>query len=55
MTGGRKLLAWLRNVLIGLDNIRRRSPILADLEMKGTIQIAGGMYDLATGAVEFLS
>jgi carbonic anhydrase len=43
------------NVLIGLDNIRRRSPILADLEMKGTIQIAGGMYDLATGAVEFLS
>jgi carbonic anhydrase len=43
------------NVLLGLDGIRRRSPILADLEKKGTIQIVGGMYDLATGSVEFLS
>jgi len=43
------------NVLLGLDGIRRRSPILSDLEKKGTIQIVGGMYDLATGSVEFLS
>ena len=43
------------NVLLGLDGIRRRSPVLADLEKKGTIQIVGGMYDLATGSVEFLS
>ena len=42
------------NVLFGLDNIRRRSPILADLEKKNTIQIVGGMYDLVTGIVEFL-
>jgi carbonic anhydrase len=42
------------NVLLGLDNIRRRSPILADLERKKTIQIVGGMYDLATGIVEFV-
>ena len=42
------------NVLLGLDNIRRRSPILADLEKKKTIQIVGGMYDLVTGVVEFL-
>jgi carbonic anhydrase len=42
------------NVLLGLDNIRRRSPILADLEKKQIIQIVGGMYDLVTGAVEFL-
>ncbi len=42
------------NVLLGLDNIRRRSPILADLEKKNTIQIVGGMYDLVTGIVEFL-
>jgi len=41
------------NVQLGLDGIRRRSPILADLESKGTIQVVGGMYDLATGAVEF--
>ena len=43
------------NVLLGLDNIRRRSPILADLEKKQAIQIVGGMYDLVTGAVEFVS
>jgi carbonic anhydrase len=43
------------NVLVGLDGIRRRSPLLADLEMKGTIVIVGGMYDLSTGALEFLN
>ena len=43
------------NVLVGMEGIRRRSPILADQESKGAIQIAGGMYDLATGTVEFLS
>ncbi len=42
------------NVVLALDSIRRRSPILADLEKKGTIQIAGAMYDLATGMVEFV-
>jgi len=42
------------NVLLGLDGIRRRSPILSDLEKKGAIAIVGGMYDLATGRVEFL-
>ena len=42
------------NVLLGLDNIRRRSPILGELEQKKTIQIVGGMYDLVTGSVEFL-
>ena len=42
------------NVLLGLDNIRRRSPILADLEKKTSIQMVGGMYDLVTGLVEFL-
>ena len=43
------------NVLLGLESIRSRSPILADLENKRSIQLVGGMYDLATGAVEFLS
>ena len=42
------------NVVIALDSIRRRSPILEDLEKKGSIQIAGAMYDLATGKVEFV-
>jgi carbonic anhydrase len=42
------------NVVLALDNIRRRSPILEDLEKKGSIQIAGAMYDLVTGRVEFV-
>jgi carbonic anhydrase len=37
-----------------MAEIRRRSPILQELETKGSIKIAGGMYDLATGVVEFL-
>jgi carbonic anhydrase len=43
------------NVLLGLENIRRRSPLLADLEKKNTILLAGGMYDLTTGVVEFIT
>jgi carbonic anhydrase len=43
------------NVIVAMDNIRRRSPILADLEKKGSIQIAGAMYNLANGMVEFVS
>jgi carbonic anhydrase len=42
------------NVLLGLDNIRRRSTILADLEKQKTIKIVGGMYDLATGVMDFM-
>ena len=42
------------NVVLGLGEIRRRSPILEDLEKKGTIKITGAMYDLSTGNVEFV-
>jgi carbonic anhydrase len=42
------------NVRLGLENVRRRSPILEDLAKKNTIRIVGAMYDLATGTVEFL-
>jgi carbonic anhydrase len=43
------------NVVVTLDNIRRRSPVLAELEQKKAIRMAGAMYDLATGRVEFLA
>jgi len=43
------------NVRLTLEDIRRRSPVLADLEKKGSIQITGAMYDLANGRVEFVS
>jgi carbonic anhydrase len=42
------------NVVLGLGEIRRRSPILEELEKKGSIKIAGAMYDLTTGVVEFV-
>ncbi len=42
------------NVTLTVAEIRRRSPILEDLEKKGTISIVGGMYDLANGMVSFL-
>lgn len=43
-----------KNVELTIDNIRTNSPVLAELESDGTIKIAGAMYNLATGAVEFL-
>jgi carbonic anhydrase len=43
------------NVGVAMSDIRRRSPILEDLEKKGSIQIVGAMYHLSTGMVEFLS
>ena len=42
------------NVSLVLLEIRRRSPILEELEKNGTIKIAGAMYDLATGLVDFV-
>lgn len=41
------------NVQLTVADIRKRSPVLADLEGKGTIKIAGSLYNLETGAVEF--
>jgi carbonic anhydrase len=42
-----------KNVELTIANIRRDSPVLAELETKGTIKIVGAMYDLGTGAVAF--
>ncbi len=44
-----------KNVELTVANIRNKSPVLAGLESKGTIKIAGAMYNLKTGAVEFLT
>jgi carbonic anhydrase len=41
------------NVQLTVADIRKRSPVLADLEKKGRIKIAGSLYDLQTGAVTF--
>jgi carbonic anhydrase len=42
------------NVVLGLEEIRRRSPILKDLETKGNIKITGAMYNLSNGMVDFV-
>jgi carbonic anhydrase len=42
-----------KNVELTMIDIQRRSAVLADLEKSGAIEIAGAMYNLETGAVEF--
>ena len=41
------------NVSMTIAGIRKHSPVLVDLESSGAIKIAGAMYDLKTGAVDF--
>jgi carbonic anhydrase len=43
------------NVEMTVANIRKDSPVLAELEAKGAIKIAGAMYDLETGVVDFFA
>ena len=42
------------NVRLMMDNIRKQSAILRELETKGEIRIVGGMQDLQSGKVSFL-
>ena len=37
------------NVKLAIENIRLRSPVLVNLEKKGSIQITGAMYNLSNG------
>ena len=43
-----------KNVVLTIERIRKESPVLAEMEEAGEIQIVGGMYDLASGKVNFL-
>ena len=43
-----------KNVKLTIDRIREESPVLGEMEQAGEIQIVGGMYDIATGKVNFL-
>jgi carbonic anhydrase len=42
-----------RNVEMTMSNIRKDSPVLAEMESQGAIKIAGAMYNLETGVVDF--
>jgi len=41
------------NVILMINEIRKNSPILKEMEDNGEIRIVGAMYDLETGKVEF--
>jgi carbonic anhydrase len=43
-----------KNVELALANIRKNSSVLGELAGNGAIKIAGAMYNLETGAVDFL-
>ncbi len=42
-----------KNVLLTIENIRKQSPILKDLENTNSIDIVGAMYDINSGEVNF--
>ena len=42
-----------KNVEITITNIRKGSPVLAEMETNGALKIAGAMYNLETGVVDF--
>lgn len=42
-----------KNVNLAMINIRRQSPVLAEMEKNGEIKIVGAMYDVSTGEVVF--
>ena len=43
------------NVVLTMADIRKRSAVLSELESSGAIKIAGAMYDLETGVVDFFA
>ncbi|MGH6727977.1 MAG: carbonic anhydrase family protein [Pseudolabrys sp.] len=44
-----------KNVELTVANIRKGSPVLAEMESSGAIKIAGAMYNLQTGVVDFFA
>jgi carbonic anhydrase len=44
-----------KNVEITMTDIRKDSPVLTEMESKGAIKIAGAMYNLETGVVDFFA
>src|SRR5881628_384590 len=44
-----------KNVELTMTDIRKKSPVLAELESKGMIKIAGAMYNLETATLNFFA
>jgi len=43
----------VNNIHLAIEQIRKQSPIIADLEKQGDVKIVGGLYDLTSGEVTF--
>jgi carbonic anhydrase len=43
-----------KNVKMTIDNIRKQSPVLKEMEDNGEILVVGGMYDISNGKVNYL-
>jgi carbonic anhydrase len=44
-----------KNVEMTIANIRKDSPVLSEMESSGSIKIAGAMYNLETGVMDFFA
>jgi len=42
-----------KNIQLTMDDIRKRSPIVKEMEKQGQLKIAGALYDMKSGAIEF--
>jgi carbonic anhydrase len=47
-------LVMERNVRLTMGDTRQRSPIMKQMEKDGQLKISGALYDMKTGAIEFL-
>tara|TARA_B110000438_G_scaffold298008_1_gene345376 strand:- start:1172 stop:1783 length:612 start_codon:yes stop_codon:yes gene_type:complete len=45
----------IQNVRLSIENIRKESPILAEMEKEAQIKIVGAIYNVASGEVAFLN
>jgi carbonic anhydrase len=43
-----------RNIELTIKDIRKRSPVIDNLEQEGKVKIVGAVYDMETGAITFL-
>ena len=43
-----------KSIELTIASIRRKSPVIAELEGYGAVRIAGAFHDVTTGIVEFL-
>jgi carbonic anhydrase len=46
-------LVTKQNVRLTIEDIRTRSPVMADMERRGELKIVGAFYDIHTGRVDF--